>query len=319
MEEGRRPYPFGPHEPLRQQGREPGTHEISSDEDKGLLQLIHPVNKDEQGIVGNAASSGEPRQLPGQDEAADTAPAGTSEPIAREPQTPGEDRPGDGTPEAEGGIAEVLRSAAPYQPHALDPETTQQEVLQPESAEQLEETTEGRTEDSTEAQEKQPATPAPLAPAHPRPKWAIRQAEQSDEPAPETPIPDKDEETRDMEVRKDTPSQEKQDLEKVDPELAATGIQEVLVTKDWPAMSSLTTTVATQQAEERTLQEDDKELPEDEVMQAIALLRSKGYAVEAQEKEAVHVSPSVDLVSLDFDCDYATYIWHNHTPSSGDD
>eukprot|EP00971_Amphidinium_carterae_P055493 1093720-Amphidinium_carterae.1 len=61
------------------------------------------------------------------------------------------------------------------------------------------------------------------------------------------------------------------------------------------------------QAEERHQQEASIVTAETEVMQAIALLRSKGYAVEAQEKEVEHDSPADDIVSVASDCDYAQH------------
>eukprot|EP00971_Amphidinium_carterae_P240901 4782361-Amphidinium_carterae.1 len=73
-----------------------------------------------------------------------------------------------------------------------------------------------------------------------------------------------DEETRDKEVHAGTPAQAKQDSDQEDPAFAATGTQAVLVTKDWPAMSSTTKTEATQQAVEKTTQEASMEVAEDE-------------------------------------------------------
>eukprot|EP00971_Amphidinium_carterae_P283873 5635935-Amphidinium_carterae.1 len=188
------------------------------------------------------------------------------------------------------------------------------EVLQPGHTEQVEETFEEKADDGKAVQEQQPLVPTQQVPAHPRPKWAIKQAEHSEESTRETLPSGVITETKVQETIEETPVQPNESYDRKDPAPAEAGLNEVLATKDWPAMSS-EAKVATQKLDEDNQQQEaSMETAEDAVMQAIALLRSKGYAVEAQEKEVKHVAPFEDLVSVNSDCDYAPY--GNTTPPS---
>eukprot|EP00971_Amphidinium_carterae_P154010 3054121-Amphidinium_carterae.1 len=183
-------------EPLRQQARLSGTQEISSDEDKGLLQLIRAEQKDEQLPEHPAASSEAPPLITGQASPPDIEHMATPEKREILLHAAEESQHGEHPPETSGGQEEVLHSLAAQQPPTPESELQLKEVLQPLSAARVEETFEEKPAEAMEAQEQQPIAAASLAPAHPRPKWAIRQAEHSEEPAREAPPPDMTTETK---------------------------------------------------------------------------------------------------------------------------